>query len=102
MHNILFDPSFLVAPDATASHKEVNAWLNTLEMWAQVAGATPHSWYHLTDLVARHLGYERFPSFRLLRILQQRYRLDVGLPMIMTMVNEIFLQDTWSFRPALE
>ncbi|MBA2681421.1 MAG: hypothetical protein H0U76_23860 [Ktedonobacteraceae bacterium] len=102
MHNILFDPGLLVAPADTSDRGEVERWLTSLEMWASVAGTTPHAWYHLTDLVVKYLGHERFPSFHLLRTLQQRYHLNIALPTIATLVNEVFLQDACSFRPALE
>jgi len=102
MHNILFDPALLVVPAETADHREVELWLKTLESWARVVGTTSQDWYHLTDLVVKHVGHERFPSFRLLRTLQQRFHLNIALPTIVAMVNEVFLQDARSFPPTLE
>lgn len=101
MHNILFDPIFLIVPEQTASSNEVQAWFEMLDIWARAIDA-PQNWYHLRDQVLEHLGYERFPSFQRLRTMQRRYHLDITLQGIARLVNTIFLQDAQSFRQALE
>jgi hypothetical protein len=101
MHNILFDPAFLIVPEEIASTDRVRAWFETLDTWARAINTT-HGWYHLRDEIIEHLGYERFPSFHMLRTIQRRYHLDITLQGIATLINTVFLQDNQSFRIALE
>jgi hypothetical protein len=102
MHNILLDPVLLVSLDETANQAEAEQWLSALQMWAEATSISSHQYYHLRDQIIQHLGYDRFLSFAHMRKVQRRYQLDVALPAITTMINEVLMQDTSSFLPALE
>jgi len=102
MTNILLDPLILLAPEAHASKEKVEQWAKTFQLWLEAIVDSPHGWYHCALLILNHFGYERLPSFKLLRDWQRRYQIEIDIPEMMRYMDALFLQETREIKPLLE
>lgn len=102
MMNVFIDPFIITVPSQDSTKEELEAWITNLNIWLNEALSTPQNWFHCVEVTSQVEATENFPTFKILRAWQQRFKLDINLVQIMNKVNEFFRNENFDLKGALE
>ncbi len=102
MANIVIDPLIVMTPSDNATRADVEVWLENLDVWLTEALTAPFTWLHYQHASELLEANGQFPNFALLRLLNNKYHLDINPSQLARKVNEFFRDDTFDLKDHLK
>jgi len=93
MANVVIDPVIVMTPPDEADEATVKTWLDNLATWLKEALTAPFTWLYCERALELLEAHGQFPYFAHLKLLKQKYNLDINISQIARDVNTIFRDD---------